>query len=151
MSRTSRFLALACVAALTLAACGSSYKGLSKAEFVRQAVAICTKSDAKIAKIASIGNSPTIKQVKDSYAKQLLPLLNDEVDQLRALKPPKADREQVLKIFDDLSKGLDQASAEINALKSIKELGSLATPPALKAANAEAKAYRLGTCSDNSG
>ena len=152
MRSWSRLLASGCIAALTLGACGSSYKGLSKDEFIRQAVAICAKSNVQLAKVGTaIGSNATIEQVKDAYAKQLFPILKDEVDQLRALKPPKADREAVSKIFDDLSKGIDQESAEIKALQSTKELASLTTPPAMKAANTEATAYGLGSCAGNTG
>jgi hypothetical protein len=152
MRSWSRLLASGCVAALTLGACGSSYKGLSKAEFIRQAVAICAKSDVELTKAGTaIGSNPTIQQVKEAYEKQLFPLLDDEVDQLRALKPPKADRKEVSKIFDDLSTGIDQAKAAIKSVKSTKELSSLTTPPAMKAANTEATAYGLGACADTTG
>jgi hypothetical protein len=152
MRSWSQLLASGCVAALILGACGSSYKGLSKDEFIRQAVAICAKTNVQLAQVGTaIGGNPTIEQVKEAYAKQLFPVLNDEVDQLRALKPPKEDRKEVSKIFDDLSTGIDQASAEIKALKSTKELSSLTTPPAMKAANTEATAYGLGSCADNTG
>jgi hypothetical protein len=151
MSRTARLFALACVAALALGACGSSYKGLSKAEFAKQAVAICTKTETKLSKFgASFGSDPTIAQVKAAYKDQLIPVLNDEIDQLRALKPPKADRKTISKMLDDLTTGIGQASDKINSLTSTKQLESLDEPPALKAADKEAKAYGLGKCSDSS-
>ena len=151
MSRTTRLTALACIAALALGACGSSYKGLTKAEFVKQAVAICKTGDAKLTKIGnSIGHNPTITQIQAVYADQLVPALKDEVASLRALKPPKADRTQVSKIFDDLSTGIDQASAAIKSLKSEKELTTLAEPAALKSANTEATAYGLAKCANSS-
>ena len=152
MRSWSRSLASGCVAALMVGACGSSYQGLSKDEFIREAVAICAKANVELAKVGTaIGGNATLEQVKDAYAKQLFPVLEDEVDQLRALKPPKEDRKQVSKIFDDLSTGIDQASAEIKSLKSAKELASLTTPPAMKAAKTEATAYGLGSCADNTG
>jgi hypothetical protein len=152
MRSWSRSLAWGCVVALTLGACGSSYKGLTKDEFIRRAVAICARTNVRLAKVGTaVGGNPTIEEVKDVYAKQLFPILEDQVDQLRRLKPPKEDRKQVSQIFDDLSKGIDQASAEIKSLKSTTELSSLATPPAMKAANTEATAYGLGSCADNTG
>jgi hypothetical protein len=151
MSRTARLLVSACVAALTLGACASTYKGLSKAEFVKQAVAICTKSDAKLAKVgASFGSDPTIAQVKAAYKDQLIPIFKDEADQLRALKPPKADRKAISQMLDDLSTGIGQVSDTINSLTSTKQLESLDEPAGLKAADKEAKAYGLGECSDSS-
>jgi hypothetical protein len=145
----SRLTSLVCLAALTIGGCGSSYKGLSKADFVNQAVAICTKSTASINTIrSSIGNNPTIGQVKDTFARRLIPAINAEIAQLRALKPPKSDRKTISKMFDDLSAGIDQSSTAIGALKSIKDIGSLTTPPVLTAANKEATDYGLGKCAN---
>ena len=146
--RTARLTSSVCIAALVLSACGSSYKGLSKPEFVKQASAICTKGAAKANTIGnSVGNNPTIQQVKDAYSGKLIPAFQDEVTQLRALKPPKADRAAISKMLDDLSTGFDQAATSIKGLKSLQDLSSLPEPAGLKAANKEAKAYGLGKCS----
>jgi len=138
---------LVCVAALTISACGGGYAGLSKAEFVKQALAICAKSAAKVNKIMSAprkeGGIAAYKQV---YAAEVSPALDDAVARLRALKPPKADRKTISKMLDHLSTGIDQYSAEIASLKSDNEILSLPQPPGLKAATKEAKAYGIGKC-----
>lgn len=147
MHTASRLTSLACVAALTIGACGSSYTGLSKAEFVKQALAICAMSAAKTNQIGkAVGNTATLKQVKDTFALQLVPAFNDEVAQLRALKPPKADRKTISKMLDDLSTGIDQAATAIKSLKSTKDFGSLTEPAGLKMATTEANAYGFGKC-----
>ena len=149
MRRTSKLITSACIAALVLAACGSDYKGLSKAEFVKQADAICVKNQAETEKLAkAVGDNPTIAQVKDVYADQLIPAFDDQVDELRALKPPEADRETITKMLDDLSAGIDEAGASIAAMKSLKELDALEEPAGFKSANAAAKAYGLKKCSE---
>jgi hypothetical protein len=151
MSGATRLIASACIGALALGACGSSYKGLTKADFVKQAEAICVAGDAKLAKVGtSIGSNPSNRQVKAADSDQIVPELRYEVTRLKALKPPKADRDQVSKIFGDLSTGVDQASTAIKGLKSTADLTALAEPPALKSANAEAKAYGLTKCTDGS-
>ena len=71
------------------------------------------------------------------------------MQQLRKLKPPKADRATVAKIFDDLSTGVDQLDAEVRAAKSLKELDAL-SPAGLKQASADAKAYGLTDCAARS-
>ena len=149
MHRSLRLTSLVCVAALTIGACGSGYKGLSKAEFVKQALAICAKSAARTNKIGtSVGSNPTVKQVKDTYARQLVPAFNDELAQLRALKPPTADRKTISKMLDDLSTGIDQASATIKSMKSTKDFASLTEPAGLKTASKEATAYGIGKCAN---
>jgi len=151
MNTTTRLIASACLAALALGACGSSYKGLSKADFVKQADAICTAGDKKLAQVGpKLGANPSIEQVKAAYADTLIPALRDEIDQLKALKPPKADRDEVAKMFSDLSTGVDQASAAIQGLKTKADLTALAEPPALKSANTEATTYGLTKCTDSS-
>ena len=149
MRRTSKLITSACIAALVLAACGSDYKGLSKAEFVKQADAICVKHQAATEKIAkAVGENPTIAQVKDVYADRLIPAFEDQVDELRALKPPEADREAISKMLDDLSAGIDEAGASIAAMKSVQDLEAFEEPAGFKSANAAAKAYGLQKCSE---
>ena len=74
MGRTAKLIASVCIAALALGACGSSYNGLTKAEFVKQAVAICKTGDTKLAAFGkSIGSNPTITQIKKAYADSSFP------------------------------------------------------------------------------
>ena len=135
------------VAALTTGACGSSHSALSKAEFVKRALVICTKSYARSNEIrSSAGSSPTIEQVKDTFARRFVPAFRDEVDHLGALKPPKGDRKAISKMLDDLSTGIDQGTTEFTSLKRVKDLSSLTLPPGLKAFSKEATAYGLGIC-----
>jgi hypothetical protein len=112
---------LALIAAL--GACGgsgSSYKGLSKADFVNQAEAICTAGNTKIAQVsAQFGsNQPTIEQFRNAYVNQLIPIFHGEVDDLRKLKPPAADRDKITQMLDDLSTGVDQAKADVRARRA---------------------------------
>jgi len=153
ISRTTRLIASACVLALTLGACGSGgYSGLSKAEFIRQAEALCRQANAKLAEIGnSFTSKSTITDLQKAYVNQIVPLVNAEIDQLRALKPPKADRAKVSKMLDDFSTGLDQASADVKAVKSKQELASIAVPPARRTTNSESNAYGIGRCGDASG
>jgi hypothetical protein len=147
MSRKTQLITSACIAALALGACGSGYKGLSKAEFVKQAEATCVRDQAKIEKIGrSVGENPTLQQVKAAYKDRLIPAFNDQVDELRALKPPKADREKISKMLDDLTTGIDQAGASIAKLETIEGLQTLDEPAGFKAANKAAKAYGLTKC-----
>ena len=145
------------VVALTavLGACGgsgSSYNGLSKADFVNQAEAICTAGNTKIAKISAgfNGTQPTIEQFKTAYLNQLIPIFHGEVNDIRALKPPATDRDKIKQMLDDLSAGVDQAKALVEGAKSQAELATIKEPPKMKAASSEARAYGLVTCGSDS-
>ena len=143
-------IALACALASALAACGgSSYKGLSKADFVTRADAICKADNAKFADAAKgIGDNPTLAQVKSLFSDQLLPMFRSEVSELRALKPPKADRAAVKKLLDEVATGADQIESATKKATTLKELQDL-TPPALDQANKDAKAYGLKVCGES--
>src|SRR3954468_5971053 len=91
-------LSMVMALAVALAACGSSggSKALSKDEFVKQADAICKAGEAKIAKVtAGLTKSPSLAQIKTAYVDDLVPLFQDEVDELRALAPPAADKDEI--------------------------------------------------------
>jgi hypothetical protein len=145
---------VALVLMAALGACGSSggSKGLSKAEFVTKAEAICAAGNAKIAKISDSfkGKNPSIEQFKSAYTDQLIPVFRSEIDDLRALLAPDADRDTIKKMLDTLSKGVDQAKSEVEAAKTQADLGKIVEPPDMKTASAQAKAYGLPTCGSDS-
>ena len=147
MRGVRRSVAASCAAALLLlAACGGGYTGLSKTDFVSQADTICKTYEAKLtAMFGHVSADTTLSEVQSIYQLQAIPVFLAEVQQLRKLKPPKADRATVAKIFDDLSTGVDQLDAQVRAAKSLKELDALA-PAGLKQASGDAKAYGLVVC-----
>ena len=146
MRRVRRWVGASCAATLLLAACGGGYHGLTKADFVTQADAICKTYEAKLpAMFGHVSADSTLAEVQGVYRDQAVPVFLEEVQQLRKLKPPKADRPAVKQIFDDLSAGVDQLDAQVRSAKSLKALGALA-PSGLKRAATGAKAYGLAVC-----
>ena len=146
MRRFRRSVAASGAAALLLVACGGGYSGLSKADFVTQADGICKTYEAKLtAMFGHVSTDTTLSEVQSIYQLQAIPVFLAEVQQLRKLKPPKADRATVAKIFADLSTGIDQLDAQVRAAKSLKELDAL-SPAGLKQASGDAKAYGLVVC-----
>jgi hypothetical protein len=145
MRRISRRVVAVCAVATLLAACGG-YHGLTKAEFVTQADAICKTYDAKLSALFDhVGKTPTLADVQGIYRDQAIPIFLEEVVQLRKLKPPKDDRVIVKKIFDDLSAGVDQLDAGVRAAKSLDALEAV-SPDGLKRASADARGYGLTDC-----
>jgi len=94
-------LVLALVA--TLGACSSSpYKGLTKAEFLRQANEACThtsKAGKDAHDLLAVQLVPERKA--QIYLEKVLPLFDRQLDHIAALNPPKADRDQVKKILSE--------------------------------------------------
>ena len=148
MGRISAVIATACVAALALGGCGGGgYQGLSKADFVTQANAICTNGQKALDSIgASVGSSPTLATLQRTYSGPFLAAVREEVSQLRALKPPKADRTTIATMLDNLAAGITQFSAAITSAKSLQAVAALKEPPSLAAADKAATSYGLTAC-----
>jgi hypothetical protein len=154
-NRVSPLTSLVCVAALGIGGCGSGGNagnggnGLSKAEFVRRAETICAKTSAKQRAILDAPQPDhSIERMKKIYAEQLVPTFREEIDQLRALKPPKNDREMISKALDDASAGVVQIAAAYKSVNSESDIASLPTPPRLKAAAEAMRAYGLRKCAN---
>jgi hypothetical protein len=110
--------------ALLLGACSSSgsskaastttVAAVTKADFVAKANAICTDYNSRIAQAAGnvSATTPQDQQVTLLQTK-IIPLIRQEVADLRKLTPPAADSQQVAAIFDAVSSGLDAASQKL--------------------------------------
>ncbi len=85
----------------TLGACSSSPdKGLTKAEFLRQANEACahtSKAGKDAHDLLAVQLAP--ERRAQIYLDTVLPLFDRQVDRIAALKPPAADRKQVKKIL----------------------------------------------------
>jgi len=150
MSNLRRVLALAFGVCMLASCGGSSYKGLTKPDFVKQANAICKGYDTKVSAAVSssgVSDSSTQEQQVALVEGKIVPLIRQEVSDIRKLKPPKADRTQVKKILDDVSASVDDAEHELkNTPKNA--LGSSFDP--FTQADKEATAYGLTDCTSSS-
>ena len=139
-------LAAILVMGLALAACGSSddtsstATALSKSEFVKQGNAICAKGNKSTNQIANQtftnGQKPTQAQL-EQFTTQVAPIIQGEIDGIRALGIPAGDEQQVNKILDDAQSALDKAK---------KDPSVFVNGDPFKQANQEAKAYGLTAC-----
>ena len=140
-------MAALAAAGLLIAGCGGGGddKALTKEEFLKQGNAICTKGNDKInaAGKAQFGNQPPSKADIEKFAKEtVVPTVEDELKQLHALKPPKADEATVNDILDAADKGLEKAKADP---ASLAKDNSDPTNPFAEA-NKKANAYGLTAC-----
>lgn len=167
MHRRSAALAACCLIALGgLAACGSDDEdtgsapttpastsaaapttaaptaaaGLTKAEFVTKANAICTAGNAEIeAASASLGATPTTAQIAAFATATLIPSVSKQLDDIRALGIPEADKATVEPI-------LAESDAVLTSLKA--DPSQLEEDP-FAAVNTKLTSYGLTACGES--
>lgn len=109
--------------ALAIAGCGgdssTSTSSVSKAEFVKEADAVCQggnkRMEAGFAKFLT-ENKDVKRPTRDDYEKLvvtvLVPSIRKEIDELRALDTPSGDEDRADAIFDAVEEGLETAEGD---------------------------------------
>jgi hypothetical protein len=131
---------LALTVPVAFAACGSSSSAPSKSEYITKADGVCKKANDKINADAqkAIGSSPTPAQVAAYQKDKVLPALEQESSDLKALDKPKNDGSTIDAIYSSLD-------AAIAKSKSTGKLDNTTFADA----NTKAKAYGLKVCGGN--
>jgi hypothetical protein len=112
---------------------GSAMGGLSKPQYIVQGDMICARSDERIDKAAvdffrllrekkdhGFGHdaiSPSPEQLEQFGQTDVLPNLQREIDELRALRVPKGDEQTVARIYASAQAGLDRLKKDPSLLK----------------------------------
>jgi hypothetical protein len=116
-------LALVAVLAVVLPATGcggSDDDGLTKAEFIQQADAICKKAHDQFEKDfnKAFGGNPQPNQAElNKFAlSTLVPGVQGEIDDVSALQPPSGDEAEVQAIIDAVQGGVDKIKADPGVL-----------------------------------
>ena len=120
-------IALAVVITGLVAGCGGGSSRLSKADYAKQADAICAKYNAKI---RALGR-PTAVSGLPAYVDKALPLARKGDDELRGLKPPK-DEERKAKEW------LDQNDSVVGSMERLRDAAKKGDRPGIQAALTEA-------------
>ena len=112
---TMRVLSLMAAVALAVTAAACGEEGVSKADYLARAKAVCQKGNQALteASNAVFSKVPPGQKLSDpeveSFVRQtVIPTIRDQVKQLRALPPPKGKKAQVQEIYTALEKGLDE-------------------------------------------
>jgi hypothetical protein len=112
--RSSLYGGLLMVAVLGLVAlgCGGGDDNLTKAQFIQQADAICKKGnkqiDAEAEKIFTTKEQPSKAQLEQFSSETLIPNIQGQVDDVRALDEPSEDEDQVNAFLDSAQSELDK-------------------------------------------
>lgn len=109
--------------ALLLAGCGGDGDRLSREEFVQQGNAICRKYQVQIDRLAQPETLPAVRE----YLNRLLPILDDQLQEMRQLKPPKDDQED----FERLVEALELTLANAQSLRQAAQAGDVIALQAL--------------------
>ena len=146
-------LAVALAAAL-IAGCGSSSSNdstttvtITKAEFLKKGNAICKQGNKEISaagnKIFSSGK-PSQAQIEKFATDILIPSVQKQVDDIRALGAPAGDEAQVKAITDAAQQGIDAMKKDPSTVTQSDKTGPFAQ------ANKLANAYGLTVCGSSS-
>jgi uncharacterized lipoprotein len=123
MSRSVVAICTICVVVLVLAACGSSGGGLSKADYAKQADAICTRYAKALKALAQPRGLTDLPR----YTDKSIPLAQRVLDDVRKLKPPKS--EQVL-----ADRWIAENQKTLNSIKQLAKAAAKNDRPAAKVA-----------------
>lgn len=99
-SRTARIVAVAALAATTLAACSG---GASKDDFIAAADDVCAEADERITEIGR----PRVEEDILEYVEQAEEISADLVADLRELEPPEDDAAEIEEMIDGLERATD--------------------------------------------
>jgi hypothetical protein len=139
--------AAACVLAAILVGCGSSGpKPLAKPAWIARADAVCAQSQSSIRALGTPADLAAIT----TYGTKVGDILEQEIAQLRALPPPKADRATIDRMLTEAQRGVTVArhlaalaqSGDASAVQQYAASSSGATAEAGRLA----KAYGLRVC-----
>jgi hypothetical protein len=149
--RTAALVAAAGLA-VSAAACGSrggGSQGISEADYLAKAKLVCeggnrrlkSATDDVLAKIPP-GQKMSDAQINDFVHQTVIPTIKDQIKQLRALPPPKGEKDHVEQIYDALDKGLQQLDKDPAKLTNGSNV--------FADADALAKKYGIGVCATSS-
>ena len=80
---------------------------LTKEQFLEQGNAICAAGNAELeAEGAGLGTAPTPGEIEDFALRELVPNIQNQLDELRTLTPPAGDEEQVEEILTAAEEGV---------------------------------------------
>ncbi len=113
----SLLLTLSLAAVLVVAGCGSEDESLTKAEFIKQADAICLKGERKkqtdiedFLLKAKLGTGETFDpaQEKEMSAEVIAPPIRTATDEVSELSAPEGEEEKVEAVLASADKGLQE-------------------------------------------
>jgi hypothetical protein len=164
-SRTTIMTALVAGAGLFIAACGDDAEALSKPDFVAQANAICQETNDQINPIFETIYADTDDVEWDDPANELLlfvrwdgamqlvvPIVDQQLADIRSLAPPSEDEELIDALLDDQEAAIDDFAglmeAAANGDRAALEALDSSTEDPFDDINRRAREYGLTVCGE---
>ncbi|MDP9228733.1 MAG: hypothetical protein M3M99_06705 [Actinomycetota bacterium] len=152
MKKTHWLLALALAIGLIAAGCGDddddgdSGDALTKQEYIAQGNAICEQGDQEIEaafeQAAPANTQPTPEQIESVVTETLIPSVQGQIDDLKALPAPEGDEDTLNAIYDDAQTALDGIEADPASVASED------SPDPFADVNQRIGEYGLTACAD---
>lgn len=144
--QTPAALTASLAVAASAGALGCGEEKLTRAEYVKQADAICTDYTARQGKL---GSPKSVKDI-ERLADQTKPLVKEQLGKLRKLEAPDSIAKDADAAYDLLEKQLPKIDELVDAAKAndVKKIQTIATDAGKldDQANAKAKAIGLKVC-----
>lgn len=129
---------------------GDESGGVTKTEYLSQARTICQKGNRALTSASNdiLAKLPPGQKLPepevDAFVRNtVIPTIRDQVGQLRALTPPKGEKEHVEEIYRELDKGLDELEKDPKKLSDGSNV--------FAGADELAKKYGIDVCSAPTG
>lgn len=163
-ARTTIIAALAAGAGLLIAACGDETEALSKPDFVAQANAICQESndqldpifEAVFADTDEIDWDDTANELLlfvrfDDAMQQVVPIVDQQLDDIRALAAPSGDEELIDTLLDDQEAAITEFAGLMEAAAEGDEaaMAALDGDDPFDDIDRRARDYGLTVCGEN--
>jgi hypothetical protein len=114
-----RRLGVACVLvgfSMSPLACGGDDDdaAVTKADFIEQADAICADFNERGEALGEdLSEDASLEELAALFLEEGIPLLREQIDDLRELDLPEADAEQLEQLWDDLDAGTDELEQQL--------------------------------------
>lgn len=150
MKRNALCLAVClAVGSVLLAGCGDEgQETLSKAEYLEQAKEICREGNQELAEASrkafqdvQQGEAPSEEQLENYARDVVVPMVRDQVKQLRALPAPEGGAGEVDEIYDAFERALDRIDENPSLLTDNPDVFDL-----FKEADELSKKYGYAVC-----
>jgi hypothetical protein len=128
-----------------VSACGGGSTHYTKADFVARANAICTKTLSQTRAITPPASTSQPGGALAAYLGQLVPLVQTEANQIRALKRPTGGTEQDRRVLTQYLTALSQVVAAYRRLETAARRGDAQTIANVEATLRENPAAALAT------
>lgn len=138
---------LAVLLSLGLAACGSdssSDEVLNNEELIAKADEICTTYNERLTTVtdeASLGDSSTEEDITNFISDEIVPLYEDQLDEMKSLKPNEEDADA----YNDITSTLE---TELQAVKDDPAAALNSSDP-FAGASRKAREFGLEVCGSN--